>query len=197
MFLAIDVESSDLLKRTLPLDDAAQPWPVSLAAILCDDDGTEQDFFHTRIRSDGRMIRPGAQAVHGIGSSAAGRHGVSEVAALGMLVGFAAQATRLIGHAIEFDRDVIIATLRRLDKDDRMLVRPGLELVDTMKAAAPVCRIPSGRDDGQFKWPTLDEACATVLGEAPRTGPHNAYDDALRARRLYLALVARNVLEAA
>jgi DNA polymerase III epsilon subunit-like protein len=197
MLLFMDTETSDLLKRNLALEDPSQPWCVELAADLSDMDGTTRDFFSVRVRADGRQVRPDAQAVHGITTREAARSGVSEIAALGMLVGLAAQARYLIGHAVEFDRDVIVATLRRLKRDDRMLVRAGIELVCTMKAAAPVCRIPSDRGDGQFLWPSLDAACETVLGEPPRAGRHSAWQDCQRAKRLFLALRERKMMEAA
>lgn len=198
MILVVDSETSDLLKADLPLGDAAQPWIVSLAAQLCTPEGLVRDFFHIRIRADGRQVRTGAQAVHGISTREAARHGVSEVTAFGMLIGFAAQASYAVGHGIDsFDRRVVESGLIRLGKDTRMWTRAGLQFIDTMLVAAPVCKIPSGRDDGQFKWPSLDEACQSILDEAPREGAHSAYDDCDRARRLFLALRERNCVEIA
>jgi DNA polymerase III epsilon subunit-like protein len=168
-----------------------------VAADLCDNDGSSRDFMFTRIRSDGRMIKDGARDVHGITSRQAGRDGVSETAALGVLIGFAAQASMVLGHGVSFDRQVIEGLLLRRGKDARMWVRPGLQFIDTMTAATPVCRLPSGRDDGQFKWPSLDVACETILHEQPRSGHHSAWDDCQRTKRLYLALRSMNVLEAA
>lgn len=199
MLLFVDCETSDLLKKDLPLADPSQPWCVSLAAELCDDDGTTRDFLHTRIRSEGRMVRPGAKAVHGINSVDAGRDGVSETAALGVLIGFAAQASTVVGHGVDFDRKVIEGVLIRRGKDTRMWVRPGLSFVDTMLAATPVCRLPHDPPSasGQFKWPSLDSACEAILHELPRAGHHSAWDDCQRAKRLYFALRQLNVLEAA
>lgn len=198
MLLIFDLETSDLLRRDLPLEDPAQPWVVSIGAQLCAMDGAVRDHFHARIRADGRQVRAGAQAVHGVSSRDAARSGVSETVALGMLIGFAAQATYCAGHGIEgFDRKVVESCLIRLGKDTRMWTRPGLQFVDTMLLATPVCRIPSGRDDGQFKWPSLDEACEAILGEPRREGNHSAYEDCDRARRLFIALRERNVVEIA
>lgn len=197
MFLAVDVESSDLIKRDLPLSDASQPWAVGIAAQLFGEDGKPVDFFCTKIRGDGRQIRPGAEKVHGISSRAAGRGGISEVAALGMLCGLAAQASYLIGHNVEFDRQVIEGLLIRLGKDTKLWVRPGLQSVCTMLASVALCRLPSGREDGQFKYPSLDEACEILLGESRREGHHAAWDDCDRARRVFLVLRERNCLEAA
>lgn len=197
MIVFLDSETSDLLKRDVSLGDPSQPWICALACQLDSMDGTPRDFFSTRIRSDGRSIRLGAQNVHGISSKEAGRNGVSEIAALGLLVGFAAQARYCVGYNVAFDRDVIVATLARLGKDDRMLVRPGLELVDVMLASAPVCRLPSGRDDGQFKWPSLDDCAEIILGEPRRSGPHSAWEDLQITRRVFYSLRERDVIEVA
>ncbi|MBB6306273.1 hypothetical protein [Xanthobacter tagetidis] len=194
--LFVDVESSDLLKRGVPLDDPAQPWAVSIAAQLVIG-GEDADHFHVRITAEGRQVRPCAQAVHGISTRAAGKRGVSEIVALGMLCGFAAQAEIVVGHGIDFDRQVIEGCIRRRKKPADLWTRPGLEFVDTMKAATPFCRIEANREDGTFKWPSLDEACSLLLGEEPRAGVHSAWDDLARTRRLFDWLAAKGVFEVA
>jgi DNA polymerase III epsilon subunit-like protein len=196
VILFCDVESSDLLRGDLPLGDPAQPWCVSIGAELATNDGESVDFFSTRIRSDGRMIRSCATEVHGITSRQAARQGVSELAALGMLMGFAAQAKIVVGHGIDFDRKVIESQLLRLGKDARMWVRPGLQFVCTMLAAVAICRIPGTGSDGQFKWPKLDETLA-ALGLPPRPSPHTAWSDLQSTKAAYFALKARNLLEVA
>lgn len=197
MLLFVDLETSDLLKRDLPLDDPSQPWAVTIAAELTDLNGKTRDFFYTRIRADGRRVRDGAAAVHGISSAQAGRDGVNEIAALAMLCGFAAQANYVVGHAIDFDRKVVESLLLRLRKDPKVWVRPGLEFICTMKTATSVCKIEPkvARDDGSYKWPSLDEACEIILNEPRREGAHDAWDDVQRAKRLFLALRSHNLIE--
>lgn len=197
LIMVCDTETSDLPKYELPKGDPTQPWIVSAAAQLCSDDGKMIDHFSSRVLANGRHIRPGAEAVHGITTRSAGRFGISELTVLGVIIGFASQATIVTGFGLEFDRWIIESNLLRLNKDTRMWVRPGLEFVDLMKACAPVCRIPSGRSDGQFKWPTLDEACEIILGMPPREGDHIVWDDTERARLLYFALRERKILETA
>jgi len=194
--LFVDVESSDLLKRGVPLDDPSQPWAVSIAAQLIIG-GEEADHFHVRIKAEGRQVRAGAEAVHGISTRSAAKRGVHEIVALGMLCGLAAQAEIVVGHGIEFDRQVIEGCIRRRKKPADLWTRPGLEFIDTMKAATPFCRIEADRDDGSFKWPSLDEACALLLGEDPRSGVHNAWDDLQRTRRLFDWLAANSAFEVA
>lgn len=194
--LFMDAETSDLLKRDRPLDDPSQPWAVSIAAQLVIDE-TESDFFHVHIKAEGRQVRAGAEAVHGISTRLAAKRGLSEVAALGVLCGLAAQAETVVGHGIDFDRQIIEGMLLRRGKETKLWTRPGLEFVDTMKAATPFCRIEADREDGSFKWPSLDEACAILLGEKPREGTHGAWDDLQRCRRLHAWLQERGAWECA
>lgn len=198
MLMVCDVETSDLPRKDLPRGDPGQPWITSAAAMLCQPDGTVVDHFHCRVRSDGRSVRPGAEAVHGISTRSAGRNGVSETTVLGLIAGFADQATHIIGHGIAFDRGIIEDNLVRLNKSTRLFTRTGITFVCTMLASVPVCRLPNPNDfgTGGFKWPTLDEACQIILGMAPREGFHSAWDDVDRARRLFLELRNRGIVEA-
>lgn len=192
--LFIDTESSDLLKEALPLDDPAQPWAVSIAAELVVG-GVSSDFFHLHIKAEGRQVRAGAEAVHGISTRAASKRGLSEVAALGVLCGLAAQAERVVGHGVDFDRRLIEGLLLRRGKETKLWTRPGLEFVDTMKAATPFCKI--ARDDGSFKWPSLSEAAEILLERKEERGHHDAWDDLQLVRDLHDWLAAHGAWETA
>lgn len=199
-YLFVDCESSGLFKANLPMDSEQQPWIVSLAAELVSDAGQQIACINTGIRANGRKITDGAQKVHGVSSALAGRTGVSELAALGVLCGresLASQARYVIGHGVSFDRDIITSVLARNGRDATTWVRPGLTFIDTMLAATPFCRIPAERDDGAFKWPSLDETSEMLLCEPARTGPHAAWDDLQRCRRLFSWLKARNAFDMA
>lgn len=196
--LFCDVETSGLFKKNLPMDSDQQPWVVSLAAELTDAKGRQLACISTGIRANGRRISPGASAIHGVSSALAGRSGVSELAALGVLCGresLASQARYCIGHGISFDRDVITSVLARNGRDATTWVRPGLTFVDTMTTAAPFCKLPSDHESGSYKWPSLDDACEILLNEPPRTGHHNAWDDVQRCKLLFFWLRSRGALE--
>jgi hypothetical protein len=197
MILYTDVEASGLLVRELPLDHEGQPWAVTVSAELCDINDNVLAHFSTPIRAEGRKITSGATRVHGISSSVAGRSGVPEISALGMLCHLASEARYVVGWGIEFDRKVIESVLMRRKKDTRLWTRPNLEFVDTMKAAAHVCKIPSEHESGGYKWPTLDEGCEIMLGEPRREGTHNSWDDLQRAKRCTRHLRNLNILEIA
>jgi len=197
--LFVDTETSGLFKKNLPMDSDQQPWVVSLAAELTDDKGRQIASISTGIRANGRKITEGAQRVHGVSSALAGRTGVSELAALGVLCGresLASQARFCIGHGIRFDRDVITSVLARNGRDATTWIRPGIEFRDTMTTAAPFCRIPSDHESGGYRWPKLREALSILLGEEMQTGIHDAWSDLQGAKRLYFWLLERGAYEA-
>jgi hypothetical protein len=200
VILFVHLATSDFFKRGLPLTDPSQPWIVAIAAELADIEGHALDFVSTRVRAaPGRKIREGAEARHGITSREAAKTGISEIVALGMLCGLAAQARFVVGHGIEFDRLTVESVLLRSGKDARLWMRPGLESLDTMTSAAPFCRIKANppRDDGQFKWPSLDDACHALLGEPKREPPLDLWESVQRTKRLFLHLRSLNAYELA
>lgn len=193
MLLFLKVASSDLLRPDEPAESTGQPWAVSIAASLHSMDGAIRGMMLAPIRSDGRSIKSAATEKHGVTTREAARIGVSEVAALGLLIQFAMNPTHVIAWKVAFDRDVLIAVLSRLGKDSRMLVRHGLELVGVQDFATPVCRLPGG-PDGQFKLPTLDEAHQIIMGTSRAPGPHSAWDDLCAMRSVFFALRDRGVI---
>lgn len=197
MILALDVETSGLIPKGIPKGDPAWPFIVQVGAILFDLDGTEHAVFGSKVRSDGRAISPGAEKVHGITTRAASRQGVSELIALAVVSGFAAQCSIITAFNAPFDISIIESSLIRLGKSTKMIVRHGIEIVDLIPPAAQLCKLPSEHESGSYRWPSLDAACASILGEPNRIGPHVALHDAGRAKRLFLALRERKLLDAA
>lgn len=195
MILAVDIESSGLPAKGMELTDPAFPWCVQVAAVLFDFDGHDHAVFSTRIRAEGRAVSAGAQAVHGISAREAGKSGIPEVVALSTICHFAGQAQYLTGFNVEFDRSILESTLLRLSKETRRLVRPGLMLVDLMRPSSAFCRLNSGREDGQYKFPKLDEAMSGIRNERPRQGRHDALRDCLSAKRLFISLHHRGALD--
>lgn len=186
--LFIDFESSDKIRRDRPLDDPSQPWIVSAAADLMTQDGESLSHFSFRIQAEGRAIRPGAEAVHGISTRAAGSIGVSDTLLLATIIGFAKQARRVFSFGMDFDRDLVTSLILRKGKDPRAWTRPGLEFVDLIRASAPFCRLPSEHESQGWRWPNLDEACETLLKEPRRVGHHGAWPDCQRAYSLFVWL---------
>lgn len=199
MILLVDVETSDLLQPDLELSDQAQPWVVQMAAELIGIDGESLAFMKTGIRAEGRKIRPGAEAVHGITSRQAAKTGMSEVTALGFLIQLANQARYVVGYGLKFDRDVIASVLLRAGKSARMWLREGLEFVDLIVPAAAVCKLPTEHHSLTHRWAQLHTACEIILGEpAEAEGEqHDSWTDCQRAKRLFIEIRKRGFLEIA
>lgn len=198
MLLFVDCETSGLLKKNLPLEDPNQPWVVSLAAQLCDGTGNELAAIRTGIRANGRAIASDASAVHGISSRKAAYTGVAEKSALRLLCGkesFVSQARYVVGHGMQFDKAVITSLILRNGWDASVWTRPGVEFCCTMLAAAPFCKLASEHESGSYRWPSLDDACRILLGEEPRAGAHDAWDDLRRCRSLFFWLRGRGAFD--
>lgn len=199
--LFIDVETSGLVDPHKPLDDPSQPWAVSIGAELTDLEGRTLSHIATQIRSEGRRIKPEATAVHGITNEMAGRGGVSETAALGVLVGMMNQVPfggMVVGFNVEFDRQVLLGVLmrRRAEASIKAWTRPGLVWTDIQAPCLPFCRLPTPIDPDAYKRPSLDDAGETLLGMPRRVGFHGSYDDATRCRRVFFELVRRGAIVA-
>lgn len=194
MILSLDTETSSLIPRGAVPGSAQFPWPVQIGAVLFGFDGRDRASFGSRIRADGRTVSTGSAEIHGISSRDAGRSGVPEVIGLGIVCAFAAEARYLVGFNLDFDRAILESALIRLGKETRKLMRPGLEPIDLMRPAAALCKLPSEREDGSYKYPRLGEALALIRHERPRKG-HDALTDAKSAKRLFLSLVHRGVIE--
>jgi hypothetical protein len=198
--LFIDAETSGLWKKTLSYDDSQQPWIVSCAFALCEPDGNFINHGKFLIKPDGRTIQSGAENVHGITTREASQFGIPEARFLGVMGDLLKTMPlesyiRVISYG-EFDSKVLGSLFARFaisqgkpsSAFDRLwLRRPYVEFIDLMQPwCQMLCKLPSGFDDGSYKWPSLDEAAETILGREPRVGTHNAWEDMLILRDLYL-----------
>lgn len=201
MILFVDSETSGLYDKSKPPGDPSHPWIVSLAADLREDDGrrVQGGQFDLRIRADeGRTIHPKATVVHGISTRDAQRFGVSEKAAIGILISLIGLSDRVVGHGIEFDRMVIHSIVARSKGSEgaiKTIMQPRRQWICTMKAATVPCGIRKADDPDSFKWPSLDEAAEALCGIPPRSGPHTAFDDVQRSAAVYFALVRKGLLD--
>jgi len=194
MILIFACATSDVLRTDLPLDDPGQPWICEIAAELVDADGNPLASFWSPINSEGRKIKDGAAEVHGITSRDAAKHGVSEIAALGVLIGMANQAKVAVSFN-DHARKVVASILIRNRKSVEKWMRPGLCFPELREAVRAACKIPSETEDGQYRQPKIDEACSILLSEPSREGPKSAHDDVQRVRRLFFELKRQNLIE--
>lgn len=196
--LVIELETSGLPPKGIPLGDPQYPWIIEASAEVFSLDAMTLGIFSRRVIADGRHIHPGATAVHGISTKDAGREGASELVALGSICNFAQDVGFITGYGIEFDRDVIHSALILLGKNTARFTRRGLQMVDLMKPATAVCKIPGDHYTGGYRWPTFETAVETILGEKIVYGGPRSLRTLLKAqaaKRLFLHFYNNKMLD--
>lgn len=204
--LFLDIESSGLYRKDLSIDDPAQPWAQEIAAALCNDAGMMINFFRFIVKADGRTAKEGAVKVHGITALASSQIGIPEPRVLGALTDMLKTAPMDVALRVvtfgDFDGKVLSSLFARFalsqnkpsNAFDRLFLRrPYIEFVNLQHPfCQQACKLPSEFEDGgDFKWPSLEEACEIMLGMPPREGLHDAWEDVLRLKGLYFECVKR------
>lgn len=187
--LIIDTETTGFPVGSSPIDWAGQPWPVELAAVLCDDDLRVRSTLHVIVRPP-VTIPPDASKIHGITDELAERFGVPPRAATGALMRLFALADVVVGHNVSFDIDIIQSAARRSGVP--WIQKP---IRCTAAAAAPIVGLPPtermvAKGMSQPKTPNLGEAVEALCARA-HVGAHTALADTTACRDVYAALLAR------
>lgn len=207
--MLIDLETSGLWKERLPFDDPQQPWAVSIAMAILEPDGSMRRHFSTLIKPDGRTIHPEAEKIHGISTRKASQDGTPEARVLGLLSDHLKTMPmdswfRVVSYG-DFDPKTISSLFARFaisqgkpsNTYDRLWRhRPLVEFVNLMDPfCTQLCKIPSEQIEGSYKWPSLDESAEIILGREPRGQRHDAWQDMLILRDLYLNLRDRGMFK--
>lgn len=201
--LFLKVETSGLYRDDLPSGDAGQPWIMQAAFALCNSSGAVTNLGSHIVKAEGRTSKEAAVKVHGITAWATTQIGIPEPRLLG-LIGDLLKTVPMNAMTVvtfgDMDRRVVSSAFARFGESQsrpgayaRLWEhRPGTEFIDVQKPwAQEVCKLPSGVEGGDYKWPTLDEAAQIILGRPPREGFHDAFSDMLLLKDLYFALQAR------
>lgn len=200
-YLFLDMETSGLIRRDLPLGEDQQPWAVKVAVDHTDGNGVSFNRIDVLVRAEGRKVKSGAEAVHGIDAATSERQGMAENLILAAVADLAGKARAVVSYG-DFDRMVVESLMIRLERKlgkppgtyRARWIRPGLEFVNVMAPSAQqVCKIPSTSEwgAGEYKWPSLDEAAKAVLGETPDRPIHDAWADLTLVKRIFFALRER------
>ena len=190
MILAFDLETTGVYDFKLPADDPAQPRVVEIAAVLCDDAGSEVDSYGSIIKPDGWTIPEYVAKIHGITTAIAMEQGRPIAEALDAFDALLARAGLLIAYNLKFDDKGLRSERRRLGRPDGFGTVP---VFCCMKGATPLCKLErtvkqkkAGFDKGQYKTPKLTEAVKILLGRE-HVGAHGALADAAATKDIYFA----------
>lgn len=192
MRLCIDLETTGLIRRDVPLNDSAQPHVIQLGAVQFDRQWKPVGKLVTLIRPDGFTIEPEAEAVHGISQERASRFGVPLKNALVHLQGMVGVASQLVFHNAWFDKSVIDIALARLNANGQWWKTKNSAC--TMEISTPLCRLPKADGRAGFKWPKLEEAVAHFYPDIAWKSSHDAEGDILATAMVAKALDERGLL---
>jgi hypothetical protein len=203
--LFLSTQSSGLIRDELPLSDAAQPWPMQISAMLCNESGAVSNLFSHVVKAEGRTAKENAVKVHGISAWATTQIGVPEPRVLGLLGDLLKTVPMTAMKVIsvsDFDRRIISSAFAKFGESQNRPGayarlwehRVGTEFIDIQKPwAAQICKLPSTIEGGDYRWPSLDEAAHAILGRPPREGFHDAFGDMLLLKELFFSLRSRGM----
>jgi DNA polymerase III subunit epsilon len=189
--LFFDTETTGKANFNLPAKDPSHPHIVQLAAILDNDERVTVGSIDLIISPDGFKIPEEVAKIHGIDEKIAASFGFPEESVLILFCELATRADELIAHNFDFDALVVAAQLHRLVLLEYLPVLESKKQFCTMKAATPICKIPShfkGKSD--YKWPGLQEAHVTLVG-SKFDDAHDAMADVRACRAIYYAMLDR------
>jgi len=192
MFLVFDTETTGFFQDKLPVDHSDQPHIVQLAAELCHDGGEPLAGFSFVVDpgiASGVSIPEKASIVHGITNETAAQFGVPLELALGAFSHLYQRADLIVGHNVNFDKNVVETAIARQHKSIRRLKKPTF---CTMEAASPIMNMsPTERmvaaGISKPKPPKLEEAMRYFFDEG-LDGAHDAMVDVIACRRLYVLI---------
>ena len=184
--LFLDTETTGLPSRwNAPYNE----WPrmVSLAYMLCEEDGKIIDQMELIIKPDGYTIPKEASDIHGITQVIAEQQGNDLQMALIKLLTLVDIADLIVFHNQSFDVGIITGEQMRMGfGKSEYISSKKPKIFCTKESSTKICKIPNvGR--GGYKWPSLAELCAFCGVE--NKGAHNALNDVIATKQCYFYMV--------
>lgn len=185
--IVLDVETTGFTNSKLLPNDPMQPYLVQLTMLDVDEESKYiRQSFNTLIAPDGWEIPENVQAIHGISTEHAAKYGT----ALNHVIPVALSmwnGQKLVGHNVEFDRDVISYAIARLYGPESPYYQAWIEaeLFCTMKSAMTIVQARTVK--GALKYPKLAEAYSFFF-QRELQNAHSANADAVAALEIYYAL---------
>ena len=166
-------------------------WPrlVQLSWIVTDEKGNKLKAADHIIRPSGFTIPKDASDIHGITTAMAVRKGEDLTAVITEFMDDYKSADLVVGHNVDFDKNVVGAETIRLGMKDILDSKPS---VCTMKSSTDYCALPSKKGDG-YKYPNLQELHKKLLGKSFGDA-HNSASDIAATERCFWKLVELGIV---
>ena len=192
MYLIFDTETTGLPKKwNAPLTDSDN-WPrcVQISWQIHDQGGgliSNRDYL---IKPDGYNIPYESEKIHGISTELAVQDGEDINNVLNFFQEDLKKIQFIIGHNVNFDRNILGAEFLRKGQDDPF---PSLKIIDTCtEETANICQIKGG-PRGRYKLPTLTELYFFLFNDKFQEA-HNATADVEATARVFFELIRRKLI---
>ena len=192
MLLIFDTETTGLpANYRAPVTDLNN-WPrlVQLAWECHDEKGMLLEAKSYIIKPTDYTIPFAAEKIHGISTERALKEGTDLNLVLQEFNRSLLKTRLVIGHNIDFDRNILGAEYIRSGLPDELSPVP---YCCTKEEATEYCALPGGKG-GAFKWPTLSELHQKLFSEDFEEA-HNAAADVAATARCFLELVRLEVIK--
>jgi len=187
--LVFDTETTGMCDFRLPPSHASQPRLVQLGVHLYDSAWNLCAEVNLIIQPFGFDIPIAAAKVHGIDTAKAKSLGVAELTALDVFDSLLNVADIVVAHNIDYDTLVIRHAWHIWHR------APNRNLMKcqfcTMRAYTDICKIPSKFKDGEYKWPSLQEAYKHCFGKEFENA-HDAMADVKACAAIYYRQLCKN-----
>lgn len=181
MHLIFDTETTGLLQKGMTYKSKDAPRLVTLSFLLADEDLNVVRTYDKIIIPQGFVIPPESAKVHGVTQEVAMREGIPLRTALSEFQEALNSAHTLVAHNLEYDLLVMRAEFFRMGLKAKRVNN----LFCTKDHSTNLCKIPGKY--GQYKWPTLAEACKILCNH--EFYAHVSKNDTLACLFLYRHLI--------
>jgi len=194
MIIIYDVETCGLYPKGSHYTTHFKDYPniVSLAFMVCNEDGKELERYSEIVSPTGYEIPEESTKIHGITTEKALFEGRPIKEVLKYFILAASKCERLVGHNIYFDTSIIKASFLRLGIAPD-LINPVLDKAKrtcTMQKSTKFCNLPGKYGN---KWPKLEELYK-ILFNKEMENCHDAMADVIATKECYFELKRLKVL---
>lgn len=189
-YLFFDTETTGIPRNyKAPVSDSNN-WPrlVQIGWIITDNEGCETKSCNYIIRPEGFTIPADAAKLHGISTERALSEGVSLLGVLKEFSDDMAKVQNIVGHNIEFDKNIVAAELYRNAMPHHF---NQWKSYCTMQSSTNFCAI---RGPYGLKWPRLEELYK-ILFECTFDEAHNAFADITATKKCFFEMKRRGIME--
>ena len=197
LFLLFDVETTGLPLVYNASYKQLENWPriVQISWCICDSTGNGDDVKNYIIKPINFTIPQESSNIHGIYHQEAVQYGHNVADVLLELKKDMNVCEYLVAHNLNFDKQVLLSELYRLNDMDGISTVQNLKEVCTKEESTDFCKLRPYRY-GTWKWPRLGELYYTLCGESiDPLKAHNSKYDVEILKKCFILMLNQGIIK--